>query len=102
MLTDRGAYWGITVGGIAIIGTVILMLVLILNVSIPLFQQPSVEQIGSVPLSPDRPTPLVLGTDDYQEVAYAITAPNDIIFYSMESGEVMEQQIIPRPEGHDD
>lgn len=44
----------------------------------------------------------MLGTDDYQEVTYAITAPNDIIFYSMVSGEVMEQQIIPRPEGHDD
>ncbi|PLY02442.1 MAG: ABC transporter permease [Desulfuromonas sp.] len=71
---DRLAKWFITFGGLAIIFCVILILLLIVNVSLPLFQTPEAKLVAAKPLSvklrPDEV--LAVGVDDYLENAFAI------------------------------
>ena len=80
------------------------MIVLILNVSIPLFQSPHAEQVTGHPLTidSDAAEALSISIDDYREVIYAIHAPNRIVFLDGASGDLLEEQSIAAPEGHPD
>ena len=60
--TDQWARWGIAIGGILIIGTVALMLLLIVNVSIPLFRPVDVNALSGFTLEDDS-APLALGVE---------------------------------------
>lgn len=97
-IADRAAKWGITIGGMAIIGTVVLMILLILNVSIPLFKSPHAQEIATY--SAPASDPLVVSIDDYREVIYAIHAPHTLVFVDGQSGDMMEEQTIATPESH--
>ncbi len=92
---DKAARWVITIGGVLIIGAVVLMLLLILNVSIPLFQQPSSNLLKRLSVDSDALGHIfAIGIDDYKEVVYAIHEPNDVTFFDVQSGEILERMTL--------
>jgi phosphate transport system permease protein len=82
-----------------IIATVVLMIVLIFNVSIPLFRSAEVSSLSNFTPNAGDQTSLLVGIDDYREVAYEIRSPNSIVFYNAETGEVLDSQSISTPDG---
>ncbi|WP_155877740.1 ABC transporter permease subunit [Desulfuromonas sp. AOP6] len=90
---DRIARWVITVGGMAIIFVVIFILLLIGEVSLPLFNQPTAAPVARIhPVdSQGGEAVLALGLDEYLETAFTLSASGDFTFYDLPSGEVSEQ-----------
>jgi len=97
---DRLARWAITIGGMSIIFCVILILVLIVNVSLPLFYAPTAEQKAAIALPSDRNQPvLAVGMDEYLETAYALDAEGTVHFYNLTAGTPMDQVRLQPPSG---
>jgi len=90
---DRLAHWGITIGGMAIIFCVILILVLIAEVSLPLFLAPQANKVAVVEkakLDVSRSI-LAVGVDDYLESGYTIDATGEIRFFSLADGAELDR-----------
>ena len=85
---DRIARWIITIGGMAIIFSVIFILILIAKVSMPLFWSPDIQVQSSFKLSgeasPDRI--LALGMDEYRETGYTIDDNGLVRFFKIGDG----------------
>jgi len=79
---DRLARWLITLGGMAIIFSVILILVLIVNVSLPLFQAPEITPTAQLDMTTqeDIGSVLAVGVDDYLENAFVINGSGEFHF----------------------
>ncbi|HKI51138.1 MAG TPA: ABC transporter permease subunit [Geothermobacteraceae bacterium] len=97
---DRLVRWAITIGGMAIICSVILILVLIVNVSLPLFYEPSAELTALVKQDlPGGRSVLAIGMDDYLETGYALDDSGTLRFYDLVSGRETDQQALQPPSG---
>ncbi len=88
---DRIARWVITVGGMAIIFSVIFILVLIAKVSLPLFLAPDAKlyaqsQVASV----DEIR--ALGMDEYLETGYRIDASGLVQFFNIVDGSPLDSE----------
>ncbi len=79
---DRIARWVITVGGMAIIFSVIFILVLIAKVSFPLFLAPDAELHASTAIESGEQI-LALGMDEYLETGYRIDADGVARFFNI-------------------
>ncbi|WP_303720733.1 ABC transporter permease subunit [Malonomonas rubra] len=90
---DRLASWAISIGGLAIIFCVIFILVLIVEVSLPLFMSPTARQIARVESGfvSSNVQVLAVGMDDYLETAYTIDAGGTIRFINLADGRELEQ-----------
>jgi len=89
---DRLARWAITLGGLAIILCVVFILVLIVEVSLPLFLAPDARQTASI-AAPNGPETAVLaiGMDEYLETAYTLDAAGVMRFVDLKSGTELDQ-----------
>jgi phosphate transport system permease protein len=89
---DRIAWWVITLGGMAIILSVILILVLIAKVSLPLFGSADVELINALKLDKDGHTRKIvaLGADEYKETAYVIDENGLVRFFNLDDGSPLD------------
>jgi phosphate transport system permease protein len=97
---DRMVRWAITIGGMAIICSVILILVLIVNVSLPLFYEPSAELAALVKQElPVGHSVLAVGMDDYLETGYALDDTGTLRFYDLVSGRETDQLALQPPSG---
>ena len=97
---DRLARWAITIGGMSIIFCVILILVLIVNVSLPLFYAPTVEQKAAVTLPTDKDqSVLAVGMDEYLETGYTLDSSGVMQFYQMADGTPLDQVQLQPPSG---
>jgi len=89
---DRIAKWVITIGGMAIIFSVIFILILIAKVSLPLFLAPDKELHTSFQLehtaTEDRF--LVLGVDEYLETGYTLDQAGNIRFFNVFDGSALD------------
>jgi len=83
---DRIAKWFITLGGMAIICCVILILLLIVNVSLPLFMAPKATPVATRQVPWDRVDDEVMavGIDDYAENAFAIDRGGNFRFVTFD------------------
>ncbi len=89
---DDLAKWAITVGGMAIIFCVILILILIAKVSLPLFYAPDAELQNSFTLA-DRVAPdqvLAVGMDEYRETGYIIDDLGIVHFFNVHDGSKLD------------
>ena len=99
---DRIARYVITVGGMAIIFSVILILFLIARVTFPLFQGASTELVKQFPLFPSsQPANLVAaGLDDYREHPFVFSRDGVVRFYTPSAGsETRDVRIAPLVSG---
>jgi phosphate transport system permease protein len=85
-LQDRIATRIITLGGLLVIASVIAILVLIVRVTIPLFQSARTNIVFQFPLSSPPEAVLAMGVDDYQEIAYTLNGQGVFIFYNLAKG----------------
>ena len=85
-LQDRIATRIITLGGLLVIASVIAILVLIVRVTIPLFQSAQTNIVFQFPLSSPPESVLALGVDDYQEIAYTLNGRGVFTFYNLTKG----------------
>lgn len=84
---DTVARYFITIGGVAIIVTVVGILLLILGVAMPLFASTSAERRAEsieTNLAPDDI--LAIGVGDYGQIAYVITAGGEAVFFNIGDG----------------
>jgi len=97
---DRLAHWAITIGGLAIILCVVFILVLIVEVSLPLFISPDAQQTASI-ASPNGPESKVLaiGMDEYLETGYTINTSGEMRFVSFKDSGVLDQVSLQSPTG---
>lgn len=76
------AKWLITLGGISVLFTLVLIFMYLLYVIKPVFESAKVEQISQVTLNSQGHT-LSTGVDELKEVAYQINNFGDVIFYRL-------------------
>lgn len=98
-LRDRLARYVITVGGLAIIAGVILILLLIGNVTIPLFKSPAAIPLADLSLADPAPSGNILAVDidEYLETAVALDADGFFRFSSLPGGEAGERLPLAPP-----
>lgn len=96
---DRIARHVITVGGMAIIFSVLLILFLIARVTFPLFQGARTEEVTQFPLTSSAPaTSLVAaGLDDYLEYPFVFDAQGVVRFYAPPTGRVAREVRLEPP-----
>ncbi len=89
---DRIAKWVITVGGMAIIFSVIFILVLIAKVSLPLFLAPDKDLSASFQLDKSVPADkiLALGVDEYLETGYTLDQRGQTRFFNVSDGSALD------------
>ncbi|MBU0664028.1 MAG: ABC transporter permease subunit [Proteobacteria bacterium] len=85
-LQDRIATRIITFGGLLVIASVIAILVLIVRVTIPLFQPARTNIVSQFPLSSGSESLLAMGVDDYQETAFTLNDRGVFTFYNLAKG----------------
>ena len=93
VLTDRLAGRVVTLGGLAIIASILAIFFVIAAEAYPLVKKPSATLAGTVAADAGSP-PLALGVDEYREVAYLITE-SGISFRSVKDGKSIEAAGIP-------
>ncbi len=95
---DRVARRVITLGGMAVIFSVILILFLIARVTFPLFQQPSVRQVAAFPLAEaDHEDFVAAGIDEYLENAVVLKRSGVFAFYRPLDGRLVEEIALEAP-----
>lgn len=89
---DTLAKWVITVGGMAIIFSVIFILLLIARVSLPLFLAPDKDQHASFQLTArdDGAEILTLGMDEYLESGYVLDDSGRFDFFNISDGSAID------------
>jgi phosphate transport system permease protein len=96
---DRLARWAITIGGMSIIFCVVFILVLIVEVSLPLFLTPEARQVSTVAVADAEHPVLAIGMDDYLETGYTIDAGGELRFVSLKDGAELERISLQSPNG---
>ncbi len=79
---DQLARWTITAGGLTVIASVIAILFLIVEVTVPLFQPASITPVASRP-APGNALVLGLGLDEYLENGFTIDAQGKITVFPL-------------------
>ncbi|MBW6520509.1 MAG: ABC transporter permease subunit [Desulfoarculaceae bacterium] len=85
-LQDRIATRIITFGGMLVIASVIAILVLIVRVTVPLFQSAKIDIVSQLPLSLPSESVLAMGVDEYRENAYVLNDRGVFTFYNLAEG----------------
>lgn len=98
---DNIARWVITCGGILVIFSVVFILLLIANVTLPLFQKPSAELYAKFSFPGDaKPNEIrALGIDEYLESGFGIDSHGRFHFFETQRGTAIDQYQVPPPGG---
>lgn len=88
---DRLARWVITIGGMAVIFSVIFILVLIAKVSLPLFLSPSAKLHAQISIPTDPAQILEIGMDEYQETGYTLDRQGELRFFNISNGQELDR-----------
>jgi phosphate transport system permease protein len=81
-LKNTLAQWLITLGGISVLFTLVLIFLYLLYVIQPIFESAKIEPVGQFEISTEAPI-LSTGIDELKEVAFQINQQGDINFYQL-------------------
>jgi len=97
-LKNSLAKWLITLGGISVLFTLVLIFMYLLYVIKPVFDSAKVEQTSQLSLN-STSTTLSIGVDELKEVAYQINTQGDITFYRLKesNGHKVGSQLFSQP-----
>ncbi len=87
LLLDRLARWVVTLGGAAIIVSILAILFVIAAGVYPLFRKPTATSLGAITTTLDS-VPLAVGVDEYREIVYVVTA-SGVQFASAKDGTLL-------------
>jgi len=96
---DRFARWAIVTGGVSIIASMMVMIVFMVKVTLPLFQEPSRELLRRVEI-PELTEPLIFDLDPYLELGLGLDESGTLTIFELhENGKIVQtQSISPEPE----
>lgn len=96
---DRAAGWFITVGGVAIIVSVVLILILIIQVALPLFKRSTAEMVARFALPEDIKAyeTLAIGMDEYLETVFVVTRDGAFSFLDAHTGALVARNTVEPP-----
>lgn len=104
-LIDKAAGVVITAGGVAVILSILAILFVIVAETLPLWKSPTAEAKKPLALSEvvgvgsEAAVPLALGVDEYQEIAYLLTASGTIDFISLTDNKLLQHYDLQRLNG---
>lgn len=87
LLLDRLARWIVTLGGAAIIVSILAILFVIAAGVYPLFRKPTAVPLEAITTTLDS-APLAVGVDEYREIVYVVTA-SGVQFVSVKDGTLL-------------
>lgn len=99
LIKDVTARYAISLGGLAVIGAVLLMMAFLFLVVLPLFVPATLDKTASYARPGGESPSLVLASDEYQEVAFRLTADGQAVFFKAATGELISSQPLPLGEG---
>lgn len=96
---DTIARWVITCGGILVIFSVVFILLLIANVTLPLFQKPGAELYAKFAFPGEVKANEIqaLGIDEYLESGFGIDRRGRFHFFETQRGTVVDSYQVPPP-----
>jgi phosphate transport system permease protein len=97
LLVDRLGRRLVTLGGVAIIGSILAILVVIVIEVYPLFKMPTASRVGTVS-GGSALAPIGTGVDEYRDVAYLVH-PRGVQFLSLKGGSSYPPSVLPGLEG---
>ncbi len=97
LLMDRLARRLVTLGGVAIIASILAILFVIAAEVYPLVMKPTAPYIGTLSVKIDS-APIGVGVDEYREIAYLIMA-DGISFVSMRDGSILSRSASSKEPG---
>ena len=83
----------VTLGGVAIIASILAILFVIAAEVYPLLEKPTATLVGTIPASTGSP-PLAVGVDEYREIAYLVTA-SGVQLASLRGGAPLQSTALP-------
>lgn len=93
---DSVSAWGISVGGVGVILSVLLIMVFLLYVVLPLFTPASVDRTTAYPVPGGQAEKtLYYGLDEYQETALRFTQSGALLGFDVATGEAISQSHLP-------
>ena len=95
-VVDRTAHWGITLGGATVIIVILTLFVFIFLEVYPLLKGASVVEKSTCSLNGNA---VLVGIDEYQEIAYAIYEDGNVDFISLTDGEPIKRHSIKEING---
>ncbi|WP_346776900.1 ABC transporter permease subunit [Thalassotalea sp. G2M2-11] len=81
-MKNSAAKWLITLGGISVLLTLVLIFLYLLYVIKPIFESAKIEPVTALTIERSEEV-LSIGVDELQELAYTISTDGDIAFYSL-------------------
>ncbi len=94
---DRMARWVISLGGIAVIFSVIFILLLIVKVALPLFADSRAEVFSRYPAGAPADEILAVGCDDYLEAGFTLNRSGLLTFFATKDGREIDRVALAPP-----
>ncbi len=94
---DILARWGITLGGISIIGSMLVMIAFMAKVTLPLFTSPEKELMTVIRLGMDSAEIVAFGAGPQLEQGFAVTRAGEVLSYKLSDGQIAERLPIDKP-----
>lgn len=95
---DFLARWGITLGGISIIGSMLVMIVFMVQVTLPLFSEPDKELRGHLNLDLNAEDVAYFAPGPYLERGFVVKKDGMISFFDLKDGNPIEEKALDKPD----
>ena len=96
---DRVARWLISLGGVSIIGSMLVMIIFMVKVTMPLFEDPSHELQSTFRLPIERGDLVLFEPGPYLENGLAITKDGSYHHFDLKKGEIKKTTALSSPSG---
>ncbi len=99
-ILDKAAQRIISLGGVGVIATLLLLFVFLLYEVVPLFRAATIEQIDQFTLDTDPASQTIyLALEEQGEVAFRLDADGSVSFINVNTNDVISHERLPLPEG---
>lgn len=95
-IIDKTAHWGITLGGAVVIFVILALFIFIFLEVFPLLKGVRVTEESTCSLSGNT---VLIGLDEYQEIAYALYEDGNVDFISLSDGKLIKKHVIKEVRG---
>ena len=97
-LKDRVTTVSVTIGGLSVVGTLLLIFLYLFSEVIPLLKGAEIHKINQYPLVKPEQTTLYTAMEEQAEVAVRITKQGNAIFWQTSDGALINEIALPIPE----
>ncbi len=98
-LKDKVTTVTVTIGGLGVVGTLLLIFLYLMYEVIPLFKGAEITQISEYPLIQPEQKTVYLAMEEQAEVAFRLTENGDALFWKTHDGAIVKKLRLPLPSG---